>query len=276
MADSIISIIIPCYNHGQYINDAINSIKESHNDNYDIIIINDGSTDNYTNNKLEELKSDGYNVVSQNNQGLGKSRNNGIKISKGKYILPLDADNKIKPDFITKAIDILETNPSVSIVYSDRQLFGNSNNLIKVGEFDLSHILAGNYIDACAIYRRAVWESIGGYDEKMPVQGWEDWDFWLSAIERKIQFCYIPEPLFLYRVVDNSMIQELEGNPNKNALIEYIYKKHISLFIKQYNIINNELSFRIARSNYDNKHLLRASFKYLGKFLIQLIKSSHN
>ena len=95
MIQPLISIVIPCYNHGQYIDEAIISVEEYKNKDYEIIIINDGSTDNFTNIRLEELKEGGYNVIVQKNQGLGKTRNNGIKIANGKYILPLDADNKI-------------------------------------------------------------------------------------------------------------------------------------------------------------------------------------
>jgi glycosyltransferase involved in cell wall biosynthesis len=232
MRNPIISVIIPCYNQGHFINDAIRSVEEYRRKDCEIIIINDGSTDSYTINRLNGLKKEGYNVIFQENQGLGKTRNNAIKISKGKYILPLDADNKIKPEYLTRAIEILETKSEVSIVYSDKILFGKSNDIIKVGEFNPSKIIQSNYIDACAIFRKDCWFEIGGYDEKMPIQGWEDWDFWISAIEKKYKFFYIPEPLFFYRVSDNSMIYNLIISPKINELIEYIFFKHLTVTSK--------------------------------------------
>jgi len=271
MIPPLISIVIPCYNHGIYIDEAIKSVEEYKNNDYEIIIINDGSTDSFTNIRLEELKSKGYNVIFQTNQGLGKTRNNGIKIAKGKYILPLDSDNKIKPEFIIKAIDVLENNSSISIVYSDKHIFGNYNDLIKVGEFNLSFLLNENYIDACAIFRKKVWNDIGGYDETM-ILGWEDWDFWLSAIEKDFLFYYIPEPLYYYRVLENSMIRQLINNPNISSLLNYIYKKHISLLLKEYRRVNSALTNNLTLRKYENQHSLRTSLKFLKRWILNIKK----
>jgi glycosyltransferase involved in cell wall biosynthesis len=104
-----VSIIIPCYNHGKYIMDAISSVEKIEDKNlYELIIINDGSTDEYTNTLLKELSDKGYYVIFQENKGLATSRNNAIAISKGEYILPLDADNKIRPEYIYKGINIYQ------------------------------------------------------------------------------------------------------------------------------------------------------------------------
>jgi glycosyltransferase involved in cell wall biosynthesis len=271
MIRPLISIVIPCYNHGKYIDEAIKSIEESKDDNYELIIINDGSTDGYTNSRLEELKECGYNVIFQENQGLGRTRNNGIQLAKGQFILPLDADNKVNPYFISRAIDILEAHSEISIIYSDRQLFGDRTELVKVGEFNLSQILKGNYIDACSIYRKNVWETVGGYDEKMPIQGWEDWDFWLSAAEKNFKFHYISEPLFYYRVVENSMIHQLNNHARLNILIDYIYNKHISLLLNDYKLLDSELKdlrselnrLSLEREHPSIKSLIRSLYKLI-------------
>lgn len=260
-----ISIIIPCFNHGQYIEEAISSIEEYKGHDYEIIIVNDGSTDSFTNTKLQELKDKGYNVIFQKNQGLGKTRNNGIKIAKGKYILPLDADNKIKPEFIYRSIEVLENNPEISIVYTDRELFGASSETAKVGEFNLSRILKGNYIDACAIFRKSVWADLGGYDGKMPQQGLEDWDFWLSAAERGFRFYYIPEALYFYRVTDNSMIKQLLRNPKIKDVNEYIYRKHITLLIKEFRKNTHDAD----TLNNERKHPFMTSLRYMYKWLFK-------
>jgi glycosyltransferase involved in cell wall biosynthesis len=257
----IISIIIPCYNHGIYIDEAIKSVEEYKSDNYEIIIINDGSTDEFTNMRLTELKNEGYNVIFQENQGLGKTRNNAIRLAKGKYILPLDADNLILPDYIIKSINILETNPHISIVYSDRQCFGNLVEIINVGDFSKEKIIDHNYIDACAVFRKSLWEQVGGYDEIMPIQGWEDWDFWLLAIENNAKFCYISEILFKYRVVENSMIHKLNAL-NTDELHKYIYKKHSILFIE-------ELKNKISKLENQVNNIRNSKAYRLGKFLLR-------
>src|SRR5262245_16412104 len=104
----LISIIIPCFNQGHFLKDALLSLEKCDKNLFEIIIINDGSTDESTNRYLRELSDQGLHVIFQNNTGLGQARNNGIMEAKGKYILPLDSDNKIRPEYLIKAIEILE------------------------------------------------------------------------------------------------------------------------------------------------------------------------
>lgn len=226
-----ISVIIPCYNHGQYVRDAINSVEECGDKHlYEIIILNDGSTDAFTIQVLQKLAAEGYQVINQTNQGLGTARNNAIKKAKGKYILPLDSDNKIRPEYIYQSIKILEAQEEVAVVYSDAKYFGSREGLYKSGEFNLQKLMIGNYIDACAVYRKAVWERVGGYDEKMPVMGMEDWDFWLNIALKGYGFHYIDQPLFCYRVLKQSMISCIHSG-NAVALQAYMqekYKTHLN------------------------------------------------
>lgn len=120
----IISVIIPCFNHGKYINEAIESLLlDENNYSTEIIIVDDGSTDLNTIQELEILRNKGFTVIKQVNGGPAKARNTGIAIAKGKYILPIDADNKIKIDYINKSIPFLETN-HYDIVYA-KPIFWN-------------------------------------------------------------------------------------------------------------------------------------------------------
>src|SRR5262245_33102094 len=116
--DPVLSIVIPCYNQGNYLKEALDSV-EMYDGNYlyEIIIINDGSTEVDTIRILGELREKGYTILNQNNQGLSMARNNGIAFAKGKFFLPLDADNKIRPAYIEKGIAILEKNSNVGVVY---------------------------------------------------------------------------------------------------------------------------------------------------------------
>ena len=201
-----ISIIIPCYNHGHLIQDAIDSVLQCQGISYEIIIVNDGSTDDYTITKITELESLGYNIVTHENHGLGYTRNAGIRQARGKYILPLDADNKIKPEYIYKSLKILN-NGLADIVYANPIFFGEiiSTRKFKTKDFNSTRLFFGNYIDACAIYRKEVWVKVGGYEEKMPIQGHEDWEFWLNAHINNFKFYHINEELYYYRILSNSM-----------------------------------------------------------------------
>lgn len=228
-----LSIIITCYNLGEYLEEAVNSIQEFiKSDDYEIILINDGSTDSHTIeiiNYIEKVYPDII-VVNQLNTGLGKARNNGIKLAKGKFIIPLDADNKLRPEFIYKTIEILENRSDVAVVYGDASFFGKRTGLWKGKVFDLKQMVLNNYIDACAGFRKAVWEELNGYDEKMPVMGFEDWDFWLRIANRGHKFEYVKQVFFDYRVRDNSMLSD--AWQKREILLDYIFNKKELLSLK--------------------------------------------
>lgn len=226
-----ISVVIPCFNHGEYILDAIASVEASYEVNYELIVINDGSTDAYTLNVLNELRDRGYNVVDLENQGLANARNHGITSAIGRYILPLDSDNKIRPDYMRKGIAILDASPEIGIVYGDVEFFGETTGIWSLPDFDLYRLMIGNYIDACAVFRKQVWQECGGYDLNMPDKlGYEDWDFWLSAAEKGWQFWHIPEVMFDYRTRSDSMVQTCKQPINQKRLVHYICSKHIGLY----------------------------------------------
>ncbi|MDP3927573.1 MAG: glycosyltransferase family A protein [Bacteroidota bacterium] len=220
-----VSVVIPCYNHGAFIREALASIAPLESGLLEVIIVNDGSTDAFTIDVLRDLQNEGYWVVHQENQGLGKTRNNGIKLASGKYILPLDADNKLTPAYFEKGIQLLESNPNLSVVYGDPILFGDKEGLVPVRDFNLQQLITGNYIDACALFRKSAWEQVGGYDENMPYMGVEDWEFWLNLSFHGHKFYHLAEPSYYYRVANQSMIKKDTG-PNFNELRFYIEKKH--------------------------------------------------
>jgi glycosyltransferase involved in cell wall biosynthesis len=221
-----ISIIIPCYNHGQYIREAIESVEQCTDKNlYEIIIVNDGSKDELTIAEMEKLANEGYNIINQINQGLGRTRNNGIKVAKGEYILPLDSDNRIRIEYIYESIRILDAHPEIAMVYGDSQFFGDKVKRHIVGEFNLQNMMVENQIDACAVYRKSVWEAVGGYDEKMPIMGYEDWDMWMNMTFKNYKFHYVTEILFDYRVLGNSMLRSISIS-NKKRLYKYMDEKY--------------------------------------------------
>jgi glycosyltransferase involved in cell wall biosynthesis len=226
-----LSVVIPCYNHGEFILQAIASVESCPAKVYEILIINDGSTDPLTQQVLQALTDRGYQVIHQENQGLAIARNHGISLAKGRYILPLDSDNKIRPNYITKAIKILDRQPEVGVVYGNFEFFGGVTGIKEVPEFDINLIVRGNYIDACAVFRKTVWEDAGGYDDKIPEQlGYEDWDFWLSVAEKGWHFYHIDEVLFDYRLRSNSMVSRCNIPEKRWELFRYISTKHIGLY----------------------------------------------
>ena len=222
----VLSIIIPCYNHGIYLIDAVQSVECYPNkQDYEIIIVNDGSSDTDTIQILNTLSQKGYTVLHQPNLGLSAARNNGIRISKGIYLLILDADNKIRPSYIHKGIEVLDANHEVGIVYGDCQFFGEIEKKMTQGKFSKKKILIENYIDACVIMRKKIWEEANGYDTAIPEIS--DWDLHLTALSNNWSFHYIPEILFDYRVRSDAMSRtHKKHDEHKN----YIAKKHSLLY----------------------------------------------
>ncbi len=149
---SKVSVVIPCYNHGEYLDQAVESVLEQTFQDFEIIIVDDGSTDQST---IDLLK--GYNkpktyVIRTDNQGLASARNNGIKEAKGKYILPLDADDKIGKEYLEKAVKILDENDDIGIVYCESVHFGIKKEPFRLPEYSLNHILAANIIFLLIIF----------------------------------------------------------------------------------------------------------------------------
>ena len=194
----------------------------------ELIVVDDGSTDERTRKEIAALVDRGIKVIRQENQGLAAARNAGIHVSQGEYILPLDADNRIRENYLDHGIRILDNNPKIGVVYGDAEYFGTRTGRWTVGQFQKERLLAWNYIDACAIFRRSVWEQNQGYDGTMPVQGLEDWDFWLGAVQHGWQFAYVPEILFDYRVAKESMITRTFGF--EPQVEEFIAMKHGLLY----------------------------------------------
>ncbi|MCT7979956.1 glycosyltransferase family 2 protein [Laspinema olomoucense] len=243
-----VSVIIPCYNQGEFVLEAIASVESCQDSVYEILIVNDGSTSPVTQKVLAYLQQKEYQVIDQSNQGLAAARNTGITKARGRYILPLDADNKIKPDYITEAVAILDEHPEVGVVYGNAELFGEKTGIVEVPDFDINRLVAGNYIDACAVFRRTVWQDCGGYDSHIPRKlGYEDWDFWLGAAEKGWQFHHISDVMYEYRLRANSMVSACNIPENRQELFRYICSKHIGLYATNFaNIFAQKECERLA------------------------------
>jgi hypothetical protein len=200
----VLSVVIPCYNQGPLLLDALESVLQAEGGLHETIIVDDGSDDPATIEILKLLEWAGWRIIRQSNQGLSAARNAGIEAAAGDYILPLDADNRIRPRYIVAGVEILRQSHRVGVVYGDCELFGEQSGPREVPDFDLRRLCLGNYIDACAVIRKQAWREAGGYDTGF--RYFEDWDLWLSVAERGWEFRHLPEILFDYRVRVGSLL----------------------------------------------------------------------
>lgn len=262
----ILSIIIPCYNHGSFLMEALNSIDDTKfNLSYEVIIVNDGSTEELTNRILNKLDRHKYKIIQQHNQGLAAARNNGILLAKGKYILPLDCDNRLHGNYLSKAINILNNDSSIDVLYGNPHFFGEydgirTEGLKLVGAFKFSKIIYSNYIDACAIFKKEIWIKAGGYDGNMPAMGHEDWEFWINIFFLGGKFYYLNELCFYYRILPNSMLtSNTVEKHNRNK--EYIYHKYSSKIIEQ-------LLINISELEYKDEYVKNNKIKTIAKLIL--------
>lgn len=216
-----VSIVVTCYNLGTYLPEALASVPPRPD--VEVIVVDDGSTDPATRDVIAALDRTRCTVIEQPNLGLAKARNNGIARASAPYIIPLDADNRLRPVFLDRAIAVLDAEPHVGVVYGDAEYFEGRTGRWVVGPPDFKRLLVENQIDACACLRRSLWERMGGYDEHMPHMGWEDWDLWLRCTVAGVEFRYVPEVFFEYRVRAGSMITDTRTR--QQELVAYIFGK---------------------------------------------------
>ena len=223
MGEGKVSIVIPCYNHGVMLREALASVEQVRNANLlEVIIVDDGSSEAETARILEEVGQAGHSVVAQSNWGLSAARNVGIRLAKGEFILPLDSDNRVRDAYLNEAASFLKDNPSLDVIYADAEYFGERNGRWHVPEFDLSSLIRANFIDACALYRKSLWEKVSGYDEQM-LMGLEDWDFWLRVALHGGSFVHLPQIGFDYRVREDSLSRKML--PHIAEITDYIFAK---------------------------------------------------
>ena len=208
------TVVIPCFNQEEYLFEAVESVLNQTMP-CEIIIVDDESDE-----PVENLWDDKDNVklIRQKNKGLSGARNTGIKNAKTEYVLPLDADDMIKETFIE---DTIGKGDVVSVM---QQEFGDSNTLWGIAEdFSLEAFKINNRANCCCLYKKEMWEKLGGYDENMK-DGYEDWDFWIRAVKAGYGFVGVNKPLFLYRKHGHSMIDDAWKKHDK--ILEYIHNKN--------------------------------------------------
>lgn len=221
-----LSVVIPCYNQGDYIIDAVASVQRHAPSDCEIIIVNDGSTQPRTIENLGTLQEMGYFVLNQENAGLSAARNAGIRSARGEYLLPLDADDRLQESFLDAAIQILDTHSDVGVVYTDWQDFGGRSICHHVSPFTLEELAFKNQLGACAVLRRQVWSDCGGYD--LALYAFEDWDLWINALKRGWQFWHLPGVGYQVRVHPDSMLARLD-QASEDRLFIHLLKKHNAL-----------------------------------------------
>lgn len=239
-----VSVIIPCYNDHEFIEQAVNSAIAQTWANKEIIVIDDGS-DNKTKEVLKKIEPAVDLLITQKNSGPSAARNRGIEKASGDYILVLDADDYFEPEFCEKAIRKFKSELQVKMVTSYGQRFKEKpfgQTIIPVGG-ELKSFLVRN-ASLGTMFRKQDWLKVRGYDENMKL-GLEDWEFYIRLHENGGRTFVIPEILFYYRYKKNSRTQK--ANFHKHDLLRYIYKKHQDLYKEHFELFIDDIITKLKR-----------------------------
>ncbi len=202
---NLVSVIMPAFNSEQYISDAIDSVLQQTYQNFELIVVNDGSTDR-TEDILKKI-SNSIHLISQSNQGAASARNKGIMAAQGEYISFLDSDDIWFKDTLKLQHEYLTSHLYFGLVYGKRQVFDCKGNLDKnwmikygfsqpEGYIFQDLILSASILLSTVMVRRKVLDKVGLFDKSLPLG--EDYDLWLS-ISTKYKIGYIPDDLVKYR-----------------------------------------------------------------------------
>lgn len=260
----LVSVVIPFYNRHDTIDDTIRSLELQTFTDFEVIIVDDGSSAPETKKCLDKVAKSPLKptILKQTNAGVAQARNNGIAQARGKYIVCLDSDDELRPMHIEKSVSVLESDPSIALVTTGIEAFGVSTWSHVHQPYDPAQLFVVNLASTASVYRREAWEAAGGYKSKI---GYEDWDLWLSMAEKGYWGRRIPELLFRYRTAIISRF--VEDRSNHDANVKMIQGHHPNYYkqvrslrkMRRYKkeIINPSTAFinmdRSAQYGYKNK-----------------------
>ena len=226
--NNLVTVVVPCYNDGEYLIENLESLQEQTYQNFEVVVVNDGSTDPKTLEVLENLEqrfpSLDLRVYSQGNQGLPATRNTGIREARGKWILTLDADDMIAPDYLEKSITLAQAK-DLDFVVTDIQNFGVQV-FINRANINLYDELFTNRLPSCAFFKKSVLLH-EPYDVGFRA-GFEDWELWIRLLDKGYRGEVIHEPLYRYRRKAESMLTRTHFQ--RPELISKIREKHAELY----------------------------------------------
>ena len=219
----LVSVIVPLYNAAPYVVEALESIVASTYRPIEVVVVDDGSTDDGLFQVEDFAKTHPeVTVLTQSNSGASAARNHAIRCSHGIYILPVDADDLIHPLYIEEAVAVLESRSDVRVVSCRADFFGAKSGEWTFPPFSKELLARKNMIHTCSMYRRSDWDQTAGYNEHCAAR--EDWDLWLSLFESGGEFVRLPEIRFHYRIrMDSKRVQD---RALKRQLIEEINRRH--------------------------------------------------
>lgn len=289
----LVSIILPCYNAGKYLNKSIDSILRQTYHNFELLCIDDCSTD--TTAKIlkyyESLDSRVKVYTNEKNLKIAKTLNIGLQHSKGKYIARMDADDISIPNRIELQVSFLEKNDSIGICGGQCKIIneidictGKLSNPLNDYAIKSNLLFVSSFAHPTVMFRRAIYESLGGYKDVMPI---EDIEYWLRMAKANIKMANLQEVLLLYRVHGNN-VSIKNNDEKKKSLIKCLFNEYPEFYYSvddcmKYNMrfllgdwghktdktqikvieqVSNKLYINLLHNNFFQKDILKETINY--------------
>lgn len=216
-----VSVVLPTYNQAEYLPKALASILGQTFLDFDLIVVNDGSTDETEEVLAAFQRERPFTVVRQTNQKLPRALNAGFKIARGRYLTWTSSDNVMLPRMLETLVVALDTYPNVGLVYADWETIDENDRVlgtVRTLDYDRWVLMRVNYINACFMYRRECQETVGLYDPNCIYA--EDWEYW-CRIARQFPMRRVPEVLYQYRVHSKSLTATVVKSPTNAGRTRY-------------------------------------------------------
>ena len=232
LAPPVASFVVTCHDLGAYLDEAVDSVLAQTVTDYEIVVVNDGSTDAATCSLLRTYSRPRTRVVHSARRGLPGARNLGVAHSRGRYLCMVDADDILEPRYLERSLAALTQSPDIAFASHWFRAFGDETWDWTPTDCTLAMLLRENTVNGAALLRREVFESLGGFDESF-TDGCEDWEFWIRLTAAGYRGTIIPEFLFRYRRRATSMSRAMHRTPGMRTLHAQLMHRHEASFTAQ-------------------------------------------
>jgi glycosyltransferase involved in cell wall biosynthesis len=220
-----VTVVIACFNYGAFLAESVESALSQQGGEPRVIVVDDGSTDPHTLEQLDRLPAQ-VELIRQANAGVAEARNAALRLVRTRYALSLDADDRLAPDALQRLRVPLDADPALGFSYGIMRYFGDWEGVVKLPPFDPYRLLYRHNVGATALIRRELFVDVGGYDPAF--RGYEDWEFWLHALELGWRGRRVERVTLLYRRHGPAMLQGARAR--YRATFRQLRRKHAALY----------------------------------------------
>lgn len=203
------AVVIPCHNHARYLPEAVAGVLAQREPRWELVIVDDGSPDDtaaVAESLIAANPGRAISLLRQTNRGLAAARNAGIRATAAPYVVALDADDVLEPEFLAATAAVLDARPEVGFVYTQVRRFGAEATLHRPEPYDLGRLRNHCTLLPATLIRRVAWASVGGFSESPALRGYEDWEHWVALGAAGWQGELVERPLLRYRRAEGSMV----------------------------------------------------------------------